>query len=244
MRALVSSLGGALIAALAVQSAPAAAAQFPPDFRTLGLGIAAADLPTEGYDNFACGSNGGPPLMRLKGWTEFRRCAPDANGLREVYVEFGVEIGRMTELFKEQFHEDPWFQRYGGTRVANFPVVLSLLFDKDGVTRGFRAVTDSRAGTEERGKSYLLRFRIYPLYGSDGWNCIDRQPAPGETGVGNTYLNQLCTKLVDGKWVRVEGQFFRRPGQTGVDVNGEFVPGQYQAMTRWEVFDASVVHPE
>lgn len=239
----MASLYGLAMCALA--GLPAGAAEpFPPDFRTLGLGIAAADLPAEGYEAFACGSNGGPPLQRLRGWTDFMRCNPDSNGLREVYVEFGGELGRMSELFKEQFHQDPWFQRYGGTRVANFPVVMSLLFDKDGISRGFRVVTDSRAPTEDRGRSYLLRFRVYPIYGSEGWTCTDRKPAPGETGVGNTYLNQLCTKEVDGKYVRVEGQFFRRPGQTGVDVNGDYVAGQYQAGTRWEVFDASVVHAE
>ena len=95
-------------------------------------------------------------------------------------------------------------QRYGGTRVANFPVVMSLLFDDQGIVRAFRAVTDSRASVDDRGKAYLLRFRLYPIYGSDGWNCVDREPAPGETGVGRTYLNQLCTKEIDGKWVRIE----------------------------------------
>ena len=46
--------------------------------------------------------------------------------------------------------------------------------------RAFRAVTDSRASVDDRGKAYLLRFRLYPIYGSDGWNCVDREPAPGE----------------------------------------------------------------
>jgi hypothetical protein len=225
-------------------AATARAATFSPEFRTLALGIEAKDLPTEGYEAFACGSNGGPPLRRLRDWTEFRNCTPDSHGLREVYVEFGSAIGRLAERFREQYGEDLWIQRYGGTRVANFPVVMSLLFDDAGIVRGFRAVTDSRAGAEERGRSYLMRFRIYPLYGSDGWNCVDRQPAPGETPVGTTYLNQLCTKVIEGKWVRVEGQWFRRPGQTGVDQFGDHVPGQFQAQTRWEVYDASVVPPE
>ena len=233
--------------ALALSCLAGAAAQagkFEPEFRTLALGLEAKELPTTGYEGFACGSNGGPPRARLRDWTEFAKCPADGLGLREVYVEFGTEIGRVSELFKEQFQQELWLQRYGGTRVANFPVVMSLLFDDQGIVRAFRAVTDSRASVDDRGKAYLLRFRLYPIYGSDGWNCVDREPAPGETGVGRTYLNQLCTKEIDGKWLRIEGQFFRRPGQTGVDDNGEFVPGQFQSMTRWEVYDASLPRPQ
>src|SRR6476659_3251239 len=37
---------------------------------------------------FACGSNGGPPRRQLSGWDDFRRCDPEASGLREVYFEY------------------------------------------------------------------------------------------------------------------------------------------------------------
>jgi hypothetical protein len=221
----------------------AGTAAFEPEFCALGLGVAAAELSTEGYEAFACGSNGGPPRARLAGWVDFARCPVDAHGLHEVYVEFGGEIGRLAEMFREQYETELWIQRYGGTRIANHPVVLSLLFDSGGIARGFRVVTDSRARTEDRGRSYLLRFRLFPLYGEDGWACVNRPPAPGETGIGNTFLNQLCTKLVDGKFVRIEAQFFRRPGQVPNDANGMFLPGQFQAMTRWEVFDAERIAP-
>ena len=243
---LRSKLFRSLLIAIAWWATAAAspAAEFTPEFRTLGLGQKATELSTEGYENFACGTNGGPPRMALEGWADFMKCPPEENGLREVYVEFGTAIGRLAELFRDTYGEELWIQQYGGTRVANFPVIMSLLFDEEGVARGFRVVTDPRAPVEDRGRAYLLRFRIFPLYGSEGWDCVDRPPAAGETGVGNTYLNQVCRKEVDGKRVRVEAHFFRRPGQTGVDANGLFEPGQYESMTRWEVFDATLPEQE
>ncbi len=72
------------------------------------------------------------------------------------------------------------------------------------------------------------------------WDCIDREPTPGQTGVGDSFLNQVCTLDIEGKHVRVEAHFFRRPGQTVVDANGMYFPGQYESLTRWEAFDASL----
>lgn len=239
-----SSLLLALVFGLSL--AGPAAAEFKPEFRGLGLGLAAAGLATEGYDYFACGSNGGPPLAQLTGWVDFAQCRADERGFHEVYVEYGNATERLAELFREQFDEELWIQQYGGTRMANFPVVLSLLFDDAGIVRGFRAVTDARAALRDRGVAYLLRFRIFPLYGSADWDCVNKPPEPGQTAVGEdptTFLNEVCRKEIDGKRVRVEAHFFRRPGQTGRNADGQFEAGQYESMTRWEVFDAAVVPP-
>lgn len=234
-------LSALLVAAAALTSAPATAAEFQPEFRQLGLGVDAATLSTEGYEGFACGTNGGPPGLVLTGWADFAKCAPDLQtGLHEVYVEYGTRIGRISAMFREQFEEELWLQQYGGTRMANFPVVLSLLFDDAGIARGFRVVTDTRADIQDRGRAYLLRQRVQPMYGEDGWDCVDKPPGPGESGVGDVFINQVCKKTLDGKYVRIEAHFFRRAGQTGVDINGQFVPGEYDSLTRWEVFDATL----
>jgi hypothetical protein len=224
---------------LSVPAWSQAPSALPPDFRTLGIGQDAAELTTEGYDRFACGNNGNLPLQAISGWTEYAKCAPDENGLHEVVVEFGNSTERLSQLFHEQYDEELWLQPFGGTRVANFPVVMSLLFDENGVSRGFRAVTDSRAETRDRSKAYLLRFRVYSHYGSDGWGCENFKPRFGRTPVGTNYVDEVCTKSVDGKFVRVEGHAFRKPGQTGVDMTGMFAPGEFESQTRWEAWDAS-----
>ena len=237
LRSLVRSV--TLAALLLAPAAAVAAEEFPPDFRTLGLGQKAAEVSTEGYDSFFCGSNGGPPLKAITGWVDYMQCAPDENGLREVDVEYGNQTERISQLFHDEFNEELWIQQYGGTRVANFPVVMSLLFDENGVTRGFRAVTDSRAAREDRGRAYLLRFRVYSKYGEDGWECQNFEPRLGRTPVGKTYVDEICTKQMDGKLLRVEAHVFRKPGQTGVDSKGMFEAGQFESSTRWEVWDAS-----
>ena len=239
-RQLMCNIGFAFVASLALTCA-ASAAEFKPEFRTLALGLNAAEIATEGYEGFACGSNGGPPLEQLTGWTDFAKCAPEAgNGLHEVYVEFGTRTERLSQMFRDEYGEELWIQRFGGTRIANFPVVLSLLFDDAGVVRGFRAVTDSRAEMEDRNRAYLLRYRVYAHYGDDGWDCHTRPATGGITPVGDMYVNEVCRKEVDGKRVRVEAHVYRRPGQTGVDAQGMFLPGQFESMTRWEAFDATL----
>jgi len=241
---LMCNIGFAFAGALALV-APAAAAGFAPEFRTLALGLEASDITTEGYEGFACGSNGGPPLAPISGWVDFAKCAPEANGLHEVYVEYGTRTERLSQMFRDEYGEELWIQQFGGTRIANFPVVLSLLFDDEGIVRGFRAVTDSRAELEDRSKSYLLRFRVYAHYGEEGWSCKERPATGGIEPVGEMYVNEVCRKQIDGKRVRVEAHVYRRPGQTGVDSQGMFVPGQFESMTRWEVFDATLpVSPE
>ncbi len=231
----------ALLAAMPVVSI-AAADEFPPEFRTLGLGQTAAELDTEGYEYFACGSNGGPPKQQIGGWTDFMECRPEASGLREVYVEFGRRIGQLSQMFRERYEDELWIQKYGGTRMANYPVVLSLLFDEEGVVRGFRAITDDRAPNEDRGRAYLFRFSVFGKYGggASDWNCIARDPAPGQSPVGTMYLNEVCTRTIDGRDIRVEAHFFRKPGQTGMDSFGMFEEGQYESLTRWEVYDSSL----
>lgn len=239
MRFIVLVLTRALVVTFLLAGA-AAAAEFDPEFRTLGLGQAAAEVTAEGYEAFACGSNGGTPLAKLNGWTDYEKCAPDALGLHEVYAEFGRRAGQLAQRFHDEYGEELWIQRFAGTRMANFPVVLSLLFDDQGFVRGFRAVTDERAPLDDRGRAYLFRYRVKDLYDPKLWTCIEKPPGPKETGVGDMYVNEVCKQETGGKLVRVEGQFFRKPGQTGVDEKGMFLPGQYKSMTRWEVFDASL----
>ena len=103
----------------------------------LGQPIAAQPSADE-FRGFACGSNGGPPRQRLKGWSDFARCPADADGLHEVYFEYDDEleyIARAKDLERE-------VTRWAGTTEVTFPVVVSGLFDGNGVLKGIRIVTD------------------------------------------------------------------------------------------------------
>src|SRR6202163_4180896 len=83
----------------------------------LGQPISAQPSPAE-FRGFACGSNGGPPRQRLKGWSDFARCAAEPSGLHEIYFEYDDEyeyIARARDLDRE-------VARWAGTTEFTFPV--------------------------------------------------------------------------------------------------------------------------
>src|SRR5271154_2173686 len=82
----------------------------------LRLGTAAQALP-DAYDEYACGTNGGPPSIPLAGWREFRRCRPERSGLREVYFRYDDEL----EYWAKANDFGTEIARYSGTKVYDFP---------------------------------------------------------------------------------------------------------------------------
>src|SRR3954470_21744166 len=105
----------------------------------LGAHVSAQPAPHE-FKILACGSNGGPPRRQLAGWGEFGRCRAEPNGLHEVYFEYDDEleyIARARDLERE-------ITRWAGTTEVNFPVVVSALFNREGILKGVRLVTDAR----------------------------------------------------------------------------------------------------
>jgi hypothetical protein len=206
------------------------------EIRGLRLGLEARSVPTRGFGEFACGSNGGPPRQRLEDWSEFTRCRPEPNGLHEVYARFDDE-----QEYIDRAVEDPRFgAARGGTRLGGHAVVLSALFDAGGVLRALRFVTDPRAPAHERRMAHMFRFTIFNRYGGDGWNCIELPAADGETPVGGIFVKQRCEKAMPERHLMVETRFLRKAGQADVDpITGDYKPGQFESWTRFEIFDPS-----
>jgi len=205
----------------------------PGEIRRLRLGLNADTMSTEGYGEFACGSNGGPPRQRLDGFSGFRKCRREESGLREVYLRFDD-----TDEYIGKAINDPLYAaQRAGTRVAGHPVILSVLFDDDGVLRGIRFVSDPRGDPGARRMAHLLRLAIINRYEPTGWNCTDLPAAPGETPVGGVFLKQRCEKTTAGRHLMVEAHFLRKPGQSEIDANGESTQGQFESWTRFELFD-------
>lgn len=212
------------------------------DLRELAVGVAASELATEGYYAFACGSNGGTPLVQLDDWTGYAQCAKDgATGLHEVYVEYDDEGEYIARMLLEVFGEQDGrlgLRKYYGTKVAGHPVVLSVLFDEAGFARAIRAVTDSRADLDFRRNAYLLRVPIMNAFGSEGWNCNNLPLAPSETALGSFFVKMKCDKLVaTGRRMVVEAHMYRKPGQTGFDRAGAPLDGEFFSQGRWEIWD-------
>jgi hypothetical protein len=210
------------------------------ELRGLKLGLDAKTISTDRWGEFACGSNGGPPRAKITDWSEFGKCRPEDSGLHEVYVRFDDEdeyVGRAID--------DPLFAaQRRGTRVAGHPVILTVLFDKDGILRGLRFVSDPRGDPAARRMAHLLRIAIINRYEPDGWTCVDTPLAPGETAVGGISLKQRCEKTTPERHLMVEARFLRKPGQSDIDkTTGDYTVGQFESWTRFELMDPNYKKP-
>jgi len=219
-----------------VALAVAAGAQTRPDpgeIRGLKLGLEARRMSLDGFGEFACGSNGGPPRAKLDGFAGFAKCRAEPSGLHEVYLRFDDE----EEYVGKAIDNDHYTYKVG-TRVAGHPVILSVLFDDDGILRGIRFVTDPRAAPAERRMAHLLRMAVINRYGPEGWSCVDHPPAAGETPVGGIFIKQTCRKTTAERDLMVDARFLRKPGQSETDPQtGEYRAGQYESWTRFEIMD-------
>jgi hypothetical protein len=208
------------------------------------LGAAIADLPDDFVD-YACGTNGGPPSLPLAGWKDYRRCRPDANGLREVYFRYDDEI----EYWAKANNLADQMEQYIGTKTYGFPVTVSALIGDNGeggrqgedqtagVVRGIRIVSDPRDPTGDRDEAYLLRNFLNARFGREGWRCEDLGPDPGETPVAGIFVKQRCEKDMDGG---VHGllvtHYLRKPGQSQYDPHsGRETTNQFESSVRFEL---------
>ena len=213
----------------------------PGEIHGLKLGLKAAEMSTDTFGDLSCGSNGGPPRQAIDEWSDFRKCRPEPSGLYEVNVRFDDQqeyIGRAID--------DPLYaQGRVGTRVAGHPVILSVLFDKEGVLRGIRMISDPRGSIMERRMAHMLRLAIINRYEPDGWNCTDFPPAAGETPVGGgVFIKQRCEKRTAERDLNVEARFLRKPGQSDINpVTGETTTGQFESWTRFEIMDPNYKKP-
>jgi hypothetical protein len=231
---------GILAAALVNGPAQSQRKPDPGEIRGLKLGLAVQSMTLQGFGDLACGSNGGPPRQKLEQWSDFRKCRPEGNGLHEVYARFDDE----DEYIGKAIEEPRYARGKIGTRVAGHPVILSALFDGDGVLRGLRFVTDPRAATHERRMAHMLRLAIFERYDPEGWACTDLPPAAGESPVGGIFIKLRCEKATPGRHLMVETHFLRKPGQAGKDpITGEYKAGQFESWTRFEIFDPSYRKP-
>jgi hypothetical protein len=198
----------------------------------LKLGTAAADLPDE-FTDYACGTNGGPPSVALAHWRDFRRCRPEPGGLREVYFRYDDEL----EYWAKANNFATEIRKYSGTKVFDFPVVLSARFDEQGILAGIRIVSDPRDTSRDREEAYLLRNFLSARYGRDGWDCADLPPEDGETPVFRTFIKQRCKKSTDGGTLaEMQVNYFRKKGQSEVDPHtGRTTEGQFESLVRFEL---------
>ena len=204
--------------------------------RDLVIGAPVSAQPTTSFQEFACGTDGGPPSLPITGFDQFARCAPEETGLHEVQFRYDDEL-HFLALARRDLLIAEFLQ---GTKIGNFPILASALFDAAGILRGIRAVTDDRVSDRTRRSAYSLPVFLHAIYGADGWECLDMPAAEGETPVGNSLIKQDCRKLSDdGLMLTTQSRLLRRPGQTQIDpANGLVRAGYYESTARMEIYAA------
>lgn len=206
-------MGGALrvtasaLLVTALLGTPAHAAEDPDDgdIRDLRLGLHVAEMPDQGYVNFACGTNGGEAGAPVEGWTGYARCPPEASGLHEVTFDYDESL-------------QPWAavnDQWEGTKIAGHPVILSVLIDDAGIVQGIRAVTDPGARMYMKKKAFLLNLRVKGRYGRDGWECRQEDPGANRTPVGGMFIDEVCEKIYNGRRLLLRTSLYRTPEQSG-----------------------------
>jgi hypothetical protein len=190
-------------------------------------------IPLSAVALIACGTNGGPPSVPLKDFTEFSKCKAEASGLHEVYFTYDDEQDYIARALEEEYR----FAQ-GGTSIYAHPVVFTVLVDDKGIARGIRIVTDESASERDRRVAVRLSDNLKARYSPWSPVCEDIPATDGQLPVGSIFIHQICTgESLDGDAVmRLEATYFRKKGQTSISLETQKVQKNYfQSATRLEV---------
>ncbi len=232
LRSPAVAMAAAIIAGTAVT---AEAAGPRPGIRDLVLGQPSWAQPAD-FQEFACGTNGGPPSLRLDSFADAGKCRPEPSGLREVQFRYDDEAYYLALTQRDELRAEV----LQDSKLGDFSILASGLFDNDGVLRGIRAVTDDRVPDRARRQAHRMAVFVHMLYRDEGWTCEDVPPAAGEEPVGNVLIKRDCRKVTDdGYLVLTEQRYLRRPGQSIIDpANGQLRPSLFVSTSRFELYQA------
>ena len=225
----------AAIVILALCAAPVLAAERPEqkDVWDLLLGTPVTQLPDLDYQEYACGTQGGPPSTPIAGWSDFAKCPPDERGLHEVHFRYDDEA----EYWARANRHQSILHLFDGTRVFGFAAIVSALIDANGTLAGLRIVTDARVDPVERGRAWTMRRFAKARFGREGWQCVDLPPEDRDEPVGKRYIREECEKVWrENTQVAVKTNLRRKPGQILIDPQtGKRTEGLFESFTRLEI---------
>jgi len=199
------------------------------------LGQPVSAIPDPEIVNVACGTNGGPPALALKNFSEFAKCQPEASGLREVHFEYDDEQAYVAKALELEY-------RFltTGTSVYAHPVNVSVLVDDKGIARGIRIVTDDRASIRDRRSAASLEQSLRARFADWSLDCKALPPADGEDSVGGEFVHDICTgQNAASDRLRIESVYMRRKGQVAIDPETQkLIRDSFYSSTRFEEVEA------
>lgn len=201
----------------------------------VALGAPVAGIDPRSVGEIACGTDGGPRGMALKSFADWADCPAEAGtGLHEVYFSYDDEQDYIAKALELEYK---YLQ--GGTSVFAHPVIVSILVDDAGISRGLRIITDDRAPATVRRNAVTLSRNFEARYEDWGMECHDIPPADGEQPVGNRFIHHLCAGTDpdgSGTTVRIESSYLRKRGQEAISRETQTLnPGYFESRTRFEL---------
>ena len=202
------------------------------------IGMTSGQVPEHDFIDISCGTNGGPPSIPIGSFKNFAKCPPEGTGLHEVYFAYDDEL----EYWARANEYVTWIAIYTGTKVMDQPVILSALFDADGIIKGIRIISDARADPQQRRAAIVMRRRFTGRFGEEDWTCEDLPPQEGEKPFRRQFVKELCTKISKNQLrVRLESHYYQKSGQTTFDPHtGEPQLGYFESTVRLELYHLSV----
>jgi hypothetical protein len=200
------------------------------------LGDPVAEIPEAAMADIACGTNGGPPSLPLRHFSDYATCPAEPSGLREIYFTLDDEealIARANEV-EALAYQQP-------TTIYAHPVTFSVLVDDEGISRGFRIITDNRASETARRAAVHLGANLESRYDDWGLDCADLDPDAGEQAVGRIFIHRLCTGASPNgaRKVRIESVYMRRKGAQPINRESQTINTDYiTSATRMELVQA------
>ena len=202
------------------------------------IGMTSGQVPEHDFIDISCGTNGGPPSIPIGSFKNFAKCPPEGTGLHEVYFAYDDEL----EYWARANEYVTWIAIYTGTKVMDQPVILSALFDADGIINGIRIISDARADPQQRRAAIVMRRRFTGRFGEEGWICEDLPPQEGEKPFRRQFVKELCTKISKNQLrVRLESHYYQKSGQTTFDPHtGQPQQGYFESTVRLALYHLSV----
>lgn len=205
----------------------------------LELGTPVTELPPQYLDPH-CGTNGGPPSIRLADWSEYSACPPDRDtGLHEIWFTEDDEAEYVARAYRSQgFDPGP----AAANVLFNHKMIYSLLVDDTGLVQGYRAFTDPRESVSYRYDAEFVGEALRNVFDFGAFECTDYEPAEGETPVDGRYVNQICIASNDDARISIERRLFRKPGQLMFDpLTNQATQGYFESSSRLEVIATNLV---
>ena len=204
------------------------------------LGTPIGALPLEDFVNPACGTNGGPPSLRLDGFEAFALCPVEAaTGLREIWFIYDDEWEYIGRAQRDAF----LIGRYSANTLYRQPIFTSLLIDDAGLVQGYRVITDPRAPADLRKEAYLLAGVFKSIFSDAPWTCTDLPRDERERPIEGEFVKQACEMQSDKRLVKVEARYLYKPGQD-LRVNPrelEQAQGDFESSTSLAVYRLDAV---